>query len=135
MNKRSIKFYLLISLSLAILSSCTSVVRFSSGINQDTSIIGTFRGYASYYGEQFNGKMTANGEIFNMNKLTAAHRTLPFNTRLKVTNLTNGKSVIVRINDRGPFVANRIIDLSHQAAVELDMLRDGVIEVECQILE
>ena len=71
---------------------------------------------ASYYAEKFHGKRTSNGEIFNMNDLTCAHKSLPFNTILKVTNLSNGKSVQVRVNDRGPFVAGREIDLSKAAA-------------------
>ncbi|RFM30638.1 septal ring lytic transglycosylase RlpA family protein [Deminuibacter soli] len=90
----------------------------------------TESGKASYYAEQFNGRKTANGEIFNMNQLTAAHRTLPFNTLVKVTNKTNGKSVQVRINDRGPFVKGRIIDVSKEAARQLGMLGAGVADVQ-----
>ena len=74
---------------------------------------------ASYYAEDFHGKKTSNGERFNMNALTCAHKSLPFNTILKVTNLANGKSCEVRVNDRGPFVLNREIDLSKSAAVSL----------------
>lgn len=86
--------------------------------------------YASFYGEAFNGKPTANGEIFNMNAYTAAHKTLPFGTFVEVTNLENGKKVIVRINDRGPFIGNREIDLSKAAAGVLDMLAQGVVRVK-----
>ncbi|UTC75795.1 septal ring lytic transglycosylase RlpA family protein [Treponema sp. OMZ 792] len=85
--------------------------------------------YASYYGEAFNGRPTANGEIFDMNAYTAAHKTLPFGTLVEVTNLENGKKVIVRINDRGPFVGNREIDVSKAAAAALDMLAHGVVRV------
>lgn len=88
------------------------------------------KGKASWYGPGFAGRLTANGERFNPNELTAAHRSLPFNTRVRVTHLENGKSVIVRINDRGPFVGRRIIDLSKAAAKKLDMLGSGTASVE-----
>lgn len=86
-------------------------------------------GMASYYGGKFVGKPTASGEIFDASKLTAAHKKLPFGTKVKVTNLSNNKWVIVRINDRGPFVAGRIIDLSEAAAKKIDMLSKGVVKV------
>ncbi|MCP4231885.1 MAG: septal ring lytic transglycosylase RlpA family protein [bacterium] len=92
-------------------------------------------GTASYYGKGFHGKPTANGETFDMYALTAAHKTLPFGTKVKVTRVSNGASVVVRINDRGPFVAGRIIDLSYAAAKKLDMLDDGVIKVKIEIVE
>lgn len=92
-------------------------------------------GVASYYADKFHGRKTANGETFNMHDLTAAHKTLPFNTIVNVTNLKNNKTVKVRINDRGPFVKNRIIDLSLAAAKELDMLGTGTAEVRIDILE
>lgn len=79
----------------------------------------------SYYGEEFNGKPTSSGEIFDMNGLTAAHKTLPFGTMLEITNLDNGKKVTVRVNDRGPFVDNRELDVSKAAAVQLGMLGNG----------
>src|SRR5690625_1463118 len=86
-------------------------------------------GRASWYGPEFHGKRTANGETYNMNQLTAAHRTLPFNTRVRVDNLENGQSVIVRINDRGPYIGNRIIDLSREAATQLGMIRNETANV------
>ena len=89
---------------------------------------------ASYYADKFHGRKTANGEIFDMYALTAAHKSLPFNTMVKVTNLDNGKSVVVRINDRGPFVAGREIDVSKAAASKLGMLSEGVARVSLQIL-
>ena len=85
--------------------------------------------YASYYGEAFNGRPTSSGEIFDMNAYTAAHKTLPFGTFLEVTNLENGKKVVVRVNDRGPFVANREIDLSKAAAESLGMISRGITRV------
>jgi rare lipoprotein A len=93
-------------------------------------VSGTETGIASYYAESYNGKKTANGEIYNSSKLTAAHKTLPFGTKVKVTNLSNGKSVKVRINDRGPFVSGRIIDLTRAAADEIGMLNAGVAKVK-----
>ncbi len=90
---------------------------------------------ASYYGARHHGRKTASGEPFNQHALTAAHRTLPFGTRVRVTNLNNKKSVIVRINDRGPYAKGRIIDLSAQAARELNMIRAGVVPVRVERLE
>ena len=92
-------------------------------------------GEASWYGKPYHGRLTANGEKYNMNKLTAAHRTLPFDTNVRVTNLRNGRRVKVRINDRGPFVGGRIIDLSRKAASKLKMIEDGVVPVGLQILD
>lgn len=92
-------------------------------------------GIASWYGGEFNGKLTASGEIFRDTELTAAHPFLPFGTMLKITNRHNEKSVTVRVNDRGPFVASRIIDLSRSAAVQLDMLRTGTAPVKVESLE
>jgi rare lipoprotein A len=87
-------------------------------------------GMASYYADKYQGRPTASGERFDMNDLTAAHKTLPFGTRVRVTNLDNGKSVTVRINDRGPFVKGRVIDLSLAAAKRLDMVKAGVAPVK-----
>ncbi|WP_207424660.1 septal ring lytic transglycosylase RlpA family protein [Desertivirga brevis] len=92
----------------------------------------TQTGGASYYAKKFNGKRTASGAKFRSSKRTAAHRTLPFGTKVKVTNLRNGKSVKVRINDRGPFVSGRIIDLSRKAARKIDMLDAGVVRVKIE---
>ena len=89
----------------------------------------TETGYASFYSDSFDGKPTSNGEIFRQNKLTAAHKKITFGTNVKVTNLSNNKSVIVRINDRGPFVSGRIIDLSKTAAKQIDMIDAGVAKV------
>ncbi len=92
-------------------------------------------GYASWYGGKFQGRLTANGEVFDTYKFTAAHKTLPFNTIVKVTNISNKKTVIVRINDRGPFIKNRIIDLSKVAAEALDMINSGTAYVKVEIVE
>ena len=89
-------------------------------------------GQASWYGPGFSGKKTASGDIFDDSKLTAAHKTLPFRSKAKVTNLSNGKSVKVEINDRGPYVENRIIDLSRAAAHALGMIDHGVVPVKIE---
>jgi len=107
---------LLFLIASAALCSCSSKV--------------TQTGGASYYAKKFDGKRTASGDKFRNSKRTAAHRTLPFGTKVKVTNLKNGKSVMVKINDRGPFAAGRIIDLSRKAARKIDMLDAGVARVE-----
>lgn len=87
-------------------------------------------GRASYYADKFDGRKTANGEVFRQNKRTAASRTIPFGTHVKVTNLNNGRTVKVRINDRGPFVGGRIIDLSKKAARKIGMIDAGVQNVK-----
>jgi rare lipoprotein A len=92
-------------------------------------------GIASYYAHDFHGKKTANGEIFNMRALTAAHRSYPFNTKMRVTNLDNGRTVVVRVNDRGPFKLERITDLSLGAAEALDMTKTGTAKVRLEVLE
>lgn len=93
-----------------------------------------FRGIASWYGPNFHAKKTSNGETYNMYAMTAAHKTLPMNTMVKVDNLENGKSIIVRVNDRGPFVAGRIIDLSNTAAHKIDMVKKGTADVKITVL-
>jgi rare lipoprotein A len=92
------------------------------------------RGVASWYGPTFHGGSTSSGELYDMYAMSAAHKTLPLPTYARVTNLRNGRSVVVRINDRGPFVANRLIDLSYTAATKLDMIREGTTLVEVRAL-
>ena len=92
------------------------------------------RGVASWYGRDFHGLATSSGETYNMNAMTAAHTTLPIPTWVEVTNLENGKHVVVKVNDRGPFVDNRLIDLSYAAALQLDMVRNGTARVEVRAL-
>lgn len=98
------------------------------------SVGDTFRGNASWYGPDFHGKLTSNGETYNMYDMTAAHKTLPMNTIVKVTNEKNGLTTVVRINDRGPFIATRIIDLSNKAARQIDMIGDGTAPVTIEVL-
>jgi rare lipoprotein A len=89
---------------------------------------------ASYYGARFHGRQTANGERFDMHAMTAAHPSLPFDTRVRVTHLDSGRQIVVRINDRGPFIKGRIIDLSRSAAEKLGMIRSGVARVRVERL-
>jgi rare lipoprotein A len=92
------------------------------------------RGLASWYGPRFHGEPTAQGELFNMNALTAAHRSLPLGTRVRVTHLENGRSVVVRINDRGPYKRGVIIDLSRRAANEIGMVQQGRARVRVEVV-
>lgn len=132
--------------------SCTSSVRFTSekkenklpAIKEEKSqqkyfdnkeVLKSIEGLASFYSDKFNGRVTANGEIYKMYGLTAAHNSFPFNTLIRVTNLKNNKSIIVRVNDRMPLHPERLIDLSYGAAILLDMVNDGVVKVKLDILE
>lgn len=113
-------------MTLLLLAGCAGAPRGSGGEAQE--------GLASFYADRFHGRTTASGEIFDMHAMTAAHRTLPFDSRVRVTRRDTGRSVIVRVNDRGPFVEGRIIDLSRAAAEKLDMLQDGVVPVRVEVL-
>lgn len=95
----------------------------------------TYEGMASYYAHDFHGKKTANGEEYDMNGFTAAHRSFPFGTKVRVTNLENRKSCVVRVNDRGPFKLERIMDLSLGAAQALDMMKSGTARVRLDVVE
>ena len=106
----------------------------STPVSAASKKIGTETGLASYYADKYHGRATASGETFDTGKLTAAHRTLPFGTMVKVTRPGSQRSVTVRINDRGPFVAGRVIDLSRAAARELGMEKDGLANVKVEIL-
>lgn len=101
----------------------------------DNALGYTERGGASWYGRKFHGHKTSNGEVYDMYTMTAAHKSLPIPTYVRVTNLANGKQVVVRVNDRGPFHAGRIIDLSYAAAAKLDMLRKGTARVEVTAID
>ncbi len=101
----------------------------------DEKVIYTETGYASWYGPPYHNRKAANGEIYDQDALTAAHRTLPFGSRVRVTNLKSGESVVVTINDRGPFVENRIIDLSRAAAKAVNVWRPGTARVRLDVLE
>ena len=102
---------------------------------QQPRVIAVSNGQASWYGPGFYGNRTASGEVLRPGTLTAAHRTLPFGTRVRVTNLNNGLSAIVRINDRGPFHGNRMLDLAHGAASQLGVVASGVASVKMEVLQ
>jgi len=133
------KFVLLIVLfnlgftGLVLFSSCSVAPRFRS--ITETGGLYVVEGTASYYADEFHGRKTASGEIFDMYALTAAHKTFPLGTIARVTNLRNNREVIVKINDRGPFVEGRILDLSYGAAEKLDFIIDGLTEVRIEVLE
>ncbi|CAA6809766.1 MAG: Rare lipoprotein A precursor [uncultured Sulfurovum sp.] len=119
--KNSLNLYLILTLFLTFFTTACS--------QRSNQLIGN----GSWYGEKYHGRQTASGEQYNMYAYTAAHKTLAFGTVVKVTNLKNNRSVIVRINDRGPFVRGRIIDLSYMAAKELDYINDGVTKLKLEI--
>src|SRR5436309_13624212 len=129
----------LICLLLVGLSGCIPSPRFTSARLHEEETGGQLslneEGMASYYAEEFNGRKTSNGEVYDMNRFTAAHRTLPFNTKVRVTNTHSGKAVVVRINDRGPFKDDRIIDLSLAAAKEIELIGSGTAPVRLEVLE
>ena len=141
---KSVTMVLLASVSYIV--GCSAAARFTG--NQisavDNTSVGssaygkallTVEGIASYYSYGFNGKKTANGEIFNKNAMTAAHREFPFGTILRVTNLSNGENVQVTVNDRGPVDKSRILDLSEGAAREIGMIQDGTVKVRIEVLK
>ena len=134
---RSLYPILLIALISIVITSCGTTERASKPVSYPDAGAGEVieEGVASWYCPNFHGKLTANGERYDMYGLTAAHRTLPFNTLLRVENLKNGESVVVRINDRGPFAKNRIIDLSKKAAQQIDMIGNGTAPVKLILLE
>ena len=98
------------------------------------NVVSVSTGEASWYGPGFYGNRTASGEVFRPGTLTAAHRTLPFGTKVRVTNLWNGRSAVVRINDRGPFIGHRVIDLAHGAATQLGLVASGIAQVKLEVL-
>ncbi len=132
--------FILVSL---VFFSCSSTTRYSRTNDysekdsriKSPNVLETETGTASFYANEFDGKITANGEIYDMNSLTAAHPTYPFNTLVKVTNLSNGKSVEVRINDRMPQFKGRIIDLSFSAAKRIEMINAGIQEVKLEVIK
>lgn len=136
-SRRFIAFFPLIVVA-GVLGACSSSQEAYdlSGFheNRNYPVLESQEGVASYYSNRFQGRTTANGETYDKHMLTAAHRTWPFGTVVRVTSLESGESVIVRINDRGPHVRSRVIDLSYAAARELDMIRDGIVPVRLDVL-
>ncbi|GAA5520973.1 septal ring lytic transglycosylase RlpA family protein [Aliifodinibius salicampi] len=125
-----IPLYLVVISSLFTISCC---IPESDTFQEDDCFIDS--GTASWYGEYFHGKLTASGERYDTETLTAAHKTLPFNTIVRVVNVENEKSVEVRINNRGPFTGDRIIDLSRKAAQKINIIDDGLAEVELYLVK
>lgn len=139
MRKRWPTCILVIAMVLT-LGGCASSPRYTSAVRPRKgtppgSLKRVQRGVASFYAQDFHGRQTSNGETYDMYAMTAAHQALPFNTRVLVTNLDNGKKVEVRINDRGPFVNGRIIDLSYGAAEKIGMVGSGTANVRLEVLE
>lgn len=139
MMKRFFKYlsgFVILIFFLMTISACDRETRYTAEGEQEVEINEILQsGTASWYGPGFHGRLTSSRDRFDQNELTAAHRTLPFNTVLEVVNIDNNKTVEVRINDRGPYSRNRIIDLSRAAADEIDMLDSGVAEVELILIE
>jgi len=130
------KIILLVIIVISSFVGCSSSKHSTKHRSNSHFKVGTkTKGIASWYGDQFHGKLTASGEKYNMYKLTAANKTLPFGTIVKVTNLDNGKSVKVKINDRGPYVKGRLIDLSRAAFKKIAPSGAGIIHVEMTILD
>lgn len=133
---RSLQGILIIALGIIVLTGCgMSKETLDAEYSSTENARAIENGVSSWYGPNFHGKLTANGEIYDMNGITAAHRTLPFGTILLVENLDNGKTVQVRINDRGPYAKNRIIDLSKGAAERIEMIGPGTARVRLYLLE
>ncbi|WP_103664547.1 septal ring lytic transglycosylase RlpA family protein [Gracilimonas amylolytica] len=133
---RSLQATLIIVLGIFVLTGCgMSKETLDADYASTENARAIENGVSSWYGPNFHGKLTANGETYDMNGVTAAHRTLPFGTILLVENLDNGKTVQVRINDRGPYAKNRIIDLSKGAAERIDMIGPGTARVRLYLLE
>jgi rare lipoprotein A len=128
---RALVLFALMGITLHCGLGCSTTPRYR--VNRGLDAVQT--GIASYYGLDYHGRQTASGEIFDMHGLTAAHTSLPFGTKIKVTNLDNDRQVIVRVNDRGPFVKGRVLDLSYGAAKELDMIESGTAPVRIEVLE
>ncbi|MEZ4705139.1 MAG: septal ring lytic transglycosylase RlpA family protein [Bdellovibrionota bacterium] len=128
-TKKAFKIFLFLS-TFSFLVSCHP-----SPVPSTSASVGNaqMKGYASWYGGKFHGRKTASGEIYDQYKLTAAHKTLPFDTWVRVTNVDNGMSVVVKVNDRGPFVRGRIIDLSRRAAEKIDMVGTGTARVRLTV--
>ena len=153
--KNNLLAFLILVYTLINLHSCTSAPRYAGsstpkfskskkekkisspkkGGNSKVKHRKVMKGISSFYAEDFHGKLTANGEVYDMYGLTAAHKTLPLNTIVRVTNISNDKSLILRINDRGPYVKGRILDCSYGAAKKLEFVNDGTTDVKIEVIE
>ena len=117
------------------LQSCPTYLQTGLEAESPRGRIALMKGVSSFYAEDFHGKLTANGEVYDMYGLTAAHKTLPLNTIVRVTNIENNKSLILRINDRGPYVKGRILDCSYGAAKKLEFVNQGTTKVKIEVIE
>lgn len=134
--KKILTVLMMLTMSFSMIAATKkTTVKKTSGTKKTVSSKVYQTGTASFYGGKWHGKKTANGEIFNTYSLTAAHKTLPFNNRVRVTNLNNGKSVIVRINNRGPYIKGRIIDLSTAAFTAIESKNKGIARVKLEIVK
>ena len=123
------------ALTLIILVGCTSTSAVGSSKTKEYAKSHTLVGQSSWYGNKFHGKLTASGETYDMNAYTAAHKTLPFGTIVRVTNTSTNKSVDVKINDRGPFVKGRVIDLSYKSFAQIGNVKKGTVPVKIEIVD
>lgn len=136
-----LNIWFLVGAAIVLFAGCAGTPRYARSLDQDSNAqirsTGLFHqtGMASYYASKFNGRKTASGERYDMHDLTAAHPTLPFTTRVRVTNLSNNQSVVVRINDRGPFKKDRIIDVSYAAAKKIGLIGSGTARVKVEIVK
>jgi rare lipoprotein A len=124
-------------MKMIVLSASLVAALFLIGVDAQAAGVSaghTQKGIASYYHNSLHGRKTASGQIYNKNKLSAAHKTLPLGTKVRVTDVKTGREIVVRINDRGPFVKGRVIDLSRSAAKELGIIQRGVAKVEVEVL-
>ena len=151
--KKNLLAYAVLIFSIINFHACTSAPRYAGSATPKISKKGKnvsspkkvgnskvkhrkiMKGISSFYAEDFHGKLTANGEVYDMYGVTAAHKTLPLNTVCRVTNLANNKSLILRINDRGPYIAGRILDCSYGAAKKLDFIQQGTTDVKIEVIE
>lgn len=137
-RRPTISFTMIICIGILSVTQCAVAPRYrilpeSGAMGEDALYVE--EGIASYYADKFHGRPTASGEIFDMNRPSAAHKELPLGTVVRVQNLQNGKSIVLRINDRGPFVKGRIIDVSLAAAQELDFVESGTVPVRLEVLQ
>lgn len=136
-----VTYLIAITVAVFFLVGCAGTPRFTHSLDRDINapaiVSGSFEqtGMASYYAREFDGRKTASGERYDMNDFTAAHPALPFGTRVKVTNLSNHQSVVVRVNDRGPHKKNRIIDMSFSAAKKIGLIASGTAKVSLEVVK
>ena len=136
MKNTKVYFIIISIIVISAFTGCSVSPRYNSNsLPSGVKVLEEEYGVASYYADKFHGRKTASGEVFDMNKISAAHKEMPLGTVVRVTNLKNGRWVVLKINDRGPFVKGRIIDLSYGAAKQLDFVREGTTDVRIEVLK